>query len=258
MKKLLKYSLIALVWIGLWQLIAMAVGHELLFPAPWAVAVRLGELMITLDFYRTVALSLLRIVAGIAAGVLIGILGGILTAFSKLARDFFAPALAVIKSTPVVSFIFLIVLWISRDVAPLIIAAMIVTPVVWENVETGFFNTDKALLEMARTYGMSRSARFFNVYLPSIASYLLASLRASLGMAWKAGIAAEVLLVPVISIGKMISDAKFYFETVDLFAWTVVVVVLSVIIEKLMVVLFSALAKKGLSTLKGGERVDRA
>ena len=95
MKKLLKYSLIALVWIGLWQLIAMTVGHELLFPTPWAVAVRLGELMITLDFYRTVALSLLRIVAGIVAGVLIGILGGILTAFSKLARDFFAPALAV-------------------------------------------------------------------------------------------------------------------------------------------------------------------
>ncbi|MBR3687268.1 MAG: ABC transporter permease subunit [Clostridia bacterium] len=256
MKKILKYSLIALVWIGLWQLIAMAVGHELLFPAPWAVAVRLGELMITLDFYKTIGLSLLRIVAGIAAGVAIGILGGILTAFSKLARDFFAPALAVIKSTPVVSFIFLIVLWISRDVAPLIVAAMIVTPVVWANVETGFLNTDKALIEMANVYKMSRSAKIKHIYLPSIAPYFFASLRASLGMAWKAGVAAEVLLVPVISIGKMISDAKIYLETVDLFAWTVVVIILSVVIEKLMVVLFSALAKKGLSTLKGGEKID--
>ncbi len=256
MKKLLKYSLIALVWIGLWQLIAMAVGHELLFPAPWAVAVRLGELMVTLDFYKTIGLSLLRIVAGIAAGVAIGILGGILTAFSKLARDFFAPALAVIKSTPVVSFIFLIVLWISRDVAPLIVAAMIVTPVVWANVETGFLNTDKALIEMANVYKMSRSAKIKHIYLPSIAPYFFASLRASLGMAWKAGVAAEVLLVPVVSIGKMISDAKIYFETVDLFAWTVVVIILSVVIEKLMVVLFSAFAKKGFSALKGGEKID--
>lgn len=256
MKKILKYSLIALVWIGLWQLIAMAVGHELLFPAPWAVIVRLGELVITLDFYKTIGLSLLRIVAGIAIGVTVGALGGMLTAFSKLARDFFAPALAVIKSTPVVSFIFLIVLWISRDVAPLIIAAMIVTPVVWANAETGFLNTDKALLEMANVYKMSRASKIKHIYLPSIASYFFASLRASLGMAWKAGIAAEVLLVPVISIGKMISDAKIYFETVDLFAWTVVVIILSVVIEKLMVVLFSALAKKGFSILKGGEKID--
>lgn len=256
MKKILGYSLISLVWIGLWQLISMAVGHELLFPAPWAVIVRLGELVITLDFYKTIGLSLLRIVAGIAIGVVIGALGGMLTASSKLARDFFAPALAVIKSTPVVSFIFLIVLWISRDVAPLIIAAMIVTPVVWANVETGFLNTDKALLEMANVYKMSRASKIKYIHLPSIAPYFFASLRASLGMAWKAGIAAEVLLVPVISIGKMISDAKIYFETVDLFAWTVVVIILSVVIEKLMVVLFSALAKKGFSTLKGGEKID--
>lgn len=256
MKKALKYALIAMVWFGLWQLISMAVGHDLLFPAPWAVAVRLGELVITLDFYKTIGLSLLRIVAGIVIGTLIGALGGILTAFSKLARDFFAPALAVIKSTPVASFIFLIVLWISRDLAPLIIAAMIVTPVVWTNVEVGILNTDKALLEMASVYKMTRSSKIKHIYLPSIAPYFFASLRASLGMAWKAGIAAEVLLVPVISIGKMISDAKVYFETVDLFAWTVVVIILSVIIEKLMVVLFSALAKKGLSTLRGGEKID--
>jgi NitT/TauT family transport system permease protein len=258
MKKILKYSLIALIWIGLWQLIALAVGNELLFPSPWAVAVRLSELVLTLGFYETVAISLLRIVAGIVAGLIIGILGGMLTAFSKFARDLFAPALAVIKSTPIVSFIFLIVLWISRDLASLIIAAMIVIPVVWANVEMGFLNTDKALLEMARTYGMSRAALFANLYMPSIASYLLASLRASLGMAWKAGIATEALLLPVISIGKMISDANLYLETVDLFAWTVIVVILSVIIEKLTVTLFSALAKKGFSTLKGGESVDRA
>lgn len=256
MKKILKYSLISLVWLGLWQLISMAVGHELLLPAPWAVAVRLCELMLTLGFYRIIGLSLLRIVVGMVLGTIIGALGGLLTAFSKLARDFFAPALAVVKATPVASFIFLIVLWISRDIAPLIIAAMIVLPVVWTNVETGILNTDKALLEMASAYKISRSGKIRHIYLPSIAPYFFASLRASLGMAWKAGVAAEVLLVPIVSIGKMISDSKSYFETVDLFAWTVVVVILSVVIEKLMVVLFAALAKKGFSTLKGGEKID--
>ena len=255
-KKIIKYSVIALLWLGIWQIIAMAVGKELLFPTPWAVLVRLGELMLTADFYKTVGYSLLRILIGMIIGTLIGALGGLLTAFSRLARDFFAPLLAVVKSTPVASFIILLVLWISRDVTPLIIALMMVTPVVWTNMETGILNTDKALLEMARVYKMSRAAKIRHIYLPSIAPYFIASLKASLGMAWKAGIAAEVLLVPLISIGKMISDSTILLETVDLFAWTVVVVVLSVIIEKLMVFLLKITLKKYSFESKGDVTVD--
>lgn len=251
-KKILKYSLITLIWIGIWQLIAMAVGQELLFPTPWAVAVRIGELLLTAQFYRTVGLSLLRILIGMIIGTLIGALGGLLTAFSRLARDFFAPLLAIIKSTPVASFIILIVLWISRDMTPLIIALMMVAPVVWANVETGILNTDKALLEMARAYEMSFGAKIKHIYLPSITPYFLASLKASLGMAWKAGIAAEVLLQPIVSIGKMISDSKILLETVDLFAWTAVVIVLSVIIEKTMVFAVKKALKNRSYYEKGG------
>lgn len=256
MKKAIKYSIIALVWIGLWQLISMAVGQELLFPSPLNVAIRIGELACSLSFYRVIALSLLRIVAGIALGLVIGALGGILTAFSKLAKDFFAPALAIVKSTPVASFIFLVVLWISRDIAPLIIAAMMVTPIVWSNIEVGIGSTDKALLEMAKVYKMDRWAKIKHIYLPCVASYFFASVRSSIGMAWKAGIAAEILLVPVISIGAMISDSKTLLETVDLFAWTAVVIILSVVIEKLTVLLFSAFKVKRSTKAKGGDRRD--
>ena len=234
-KRIIKYSAITLIWIGIWQIVAMAVGHELLFPTPWAVLIRLGELMLTADFYKTVGYSLLRILIGMILGTLVGALGGLLTAFSRIARDFFAPLLAVVKSTPVASFIILMVLWISRDITPLIIALMMVTPVVWTNVETGILNTDRSLLEMAKVYKMSRADKIKHIYLQSISPYFLAALKASLGMAWKAGIAAEVLLQPIVSIGKMISDSKILLETTDLFAWTVVVVILSVIIEKTMV-----------------------
>jgi NitT/TauT family transport system permease protein len=247
--------LISLVWLGLWQLIASVVGQELLFPAPLSVARRLGELISTASFYKTVGYSLLRILFGMIAGTIIGALGGLLTAFSRLAREFFAPLLAVIKSTPVASFIILMVLWVSRDLTPLIIALMMVTPVVWTNVETGILNTDKALLEMANVYKMSHAAKIAHIYLPSIAPYFFASLRSSLGMAWKAGIAAEVLLQPMISVGKMIADSKSLLETVDLFAWTVVVIILSVVIEKLMVLLLKLALKKHSFDQKGGVRI---
>lgn len=255
-KRIVRYSLVALIWLLLWQIAAQLVNKPLLLPSPMAVGVHICELCLSSSFYRVIGSSLGRVVAGIAIGVIFGALAGLLTAFSELARAFFSPALAIIKSTPVACFIFLIVLWVSRDIAPVIISAMIVTPIVWSNVETGILNADKALLEMARVYKMSRWKKIRHIYLPTIYPYFFASMRSSVGMAWKAGIAAEVLLFPLVSIGRMISDSKILLETTDLFAWTVVVVILSVIIEKLMVVLFSAIAKNDLSAMKGGERVD--
>jgi NitT/TauT family transport system permease protein len=251
-KKVLKYTVIAAIWICLWQLLAMAVGQELLFPSPLSVIKRLALFLVSPNFYKTVGTSLLRVSVGMLAGVAMGILGGVLCACFRFARDFFAPMLAIIKSTPVASFIILLVLWLSRDVTPAVIAAIMVLPVVWANIETGIIETDRGLLEMAQVYSMSRTKRLTEIYIPSVYPYFLSSMRSSLGMAWKAGIAAEVLLLPLISIGKMIAESNTNLETVDLFAWTAIVVILSVIIEKLTVLALKLATKSNPLPQKGG------
>ena len=63
-------------------------------------------------------------------------------------------------------------------------------------------------------------------------------------MAWKAGIAAEVLAVPKLAIGTEIYFSKLWFETSTLFAWTVVIIILSYVIEKLLILAIGAIAKK--------------
>ena len=251
-KKTLKYALITLIWLVIWQIAAVKIGEELLFPTPLSVANRLIALGSTSDFYKTIALSLSRILLGMVIGTLIGAIGGTLTAFSHLARDFFTPLLAVVKATPVASFIILLVLWVSRDKTPLIIAAMMVVPVVWSNTEQGIRSTDKQLLEMARAYKMPPLARILHIYLPGITPYFLAALRSALGMAWKAGIATEALLLPLVSIGKKIADARVSFETADMFAWTVVVILLSMVIEKSMLALFKLFSRNRAFGTKGG------
>lgn len=251
-KKTLKYALITLIWLLIWQIAAAKIGEELLFPSPLSVAKRLIALGSTMDFYKTIAISLSRILLGMVIGMLIGAVGGTLTAISRPARDFFAPLLAVVKATPVASFIILLVLWVSRDKTPLIIAAMMVVPVVWSNAEQGIRSTDKQLLEMARAYKMPPLARVLHIYLPSVTPYFLAALRSALGMAWKAGIAAEALLLPLISIGKRITDARVSLETADMFAWTVVVILLSMVIERSMLSLFKLVSRSRAFGTKGG------
>ena len=77
--------------------------------------------------------------------------------------------------------------------------------------------------------------RIFRLYIPSLAPYFLAACKSSLGMAWKAGIAAEVLAVPKNAIGTELYYAKTYLETPTMFAWTLVIILLSIIFEKLFV-----------------------
>ena len=249
-----KYLAVTVIWIAIWQLVAVKIDQGLLFPGPLSVFKRMIELIKTPEahFFKTIWHSFRRIILGMGIGVLIGAIGGILTAFSKVARAFFAPMLAIIKSTPVASFILLLVLWINRDKTALIIASMMVIPIVWTNIESGILNTDRALIEMAKLHGVGSFKMISKIYLPSIVPYFVASLRSSLGMAWKAGIAAEVLLQPTISIGKMIFGAKLMLETVDMFAWTAVVIIMSVIIEKLTVVIFKAILKKYAFSQRGG------
>lgn len=251
---LAKYTAITVIWIAIWQLVAIKINEGLLFPGPLSVFKRIIELSRSPDlvFYKTILQSFKRIITGMVIGVLIGTAGGILTAFSRIAKSFFAPMLAIIKSTPVASFILLLVLWINRDKTAMIIAAMMVIPIVWTNIEAGILNTDRSLIEMARMHGVGRFKMIGKIYLPSIVPYFVASLRSSLGMSWKAGIAAEVLLQPTVSIGKMIFGAKLMLETVDLFAWTAVVIILSVIIEKLTVVILNVILKKYSISPKGG------
>ncbi len=213
----------------------MIVGNPLLFPSPLSTLKRLFELMCMLEFYGIILRSLIRIFIGTLAAVILGILLAVATAKYRLFHDFISPIMTVIKAVPVVSFILLLLLWLGRNVLPSIISALIVLPIVWSNIEAGILQTDKGLIELAEIYKMSAWKKTRHIYAPSVLPYFISSLNSSLGLAWKAGIAAEVLALPVIAIGKQIYHSKLYLETTDLFAWTLTVIIISLIIEKLIV-----------------------
>lgn len=228
-------------WLGVWQFCAFLVdlsvegrGNELLLPYPAAVFSALLRLGRTAPFWQAVAASLGRILAGMVWGVLLGGLLAALTFLSPLARRLLAPAIRVIRATPVASFILLVLLWTGRDRVPTVIAGLMVLPVVWENLSRGLEETDPQLLEMGRLYRFSTWKLVRLIYLPSLRPYFLSALTTAMGLAWKSGAAAEVLCLPKHAIGGEISNAKRYLEIPDLFAWTAVVVLLSLLLEKLL------------------------
>ena len=235
MKDLLKRAAVAAAWLALWQMLYLALGRAIILPSPLSVARRVAELTITLPFWRDIAASLMRILMGYLLALIIGAAIGMLTARSKVMDEFLSPLSRMIRATPVASFIMLLFLFLTKERIPAVTSFLMVMPVVWSNVYEGITGTDVKLLEMARVFRLSFSATLRHIYLPGIMPFFMAAAKAGMGLAWKAGIAAEVLSSPSLGIGTELYNAKIYLETTDLFAWTAVIILISVALERLFV-----------------------
>lgn len=230
----LKTPLAVLFWLGVWVLLCECVGMELLVPSPRAVAAAFSSLLREKEFYLSCLNSLVRVLTGWAAGTVIGTVLGIFTHLSPVLKALFEPLLHIIKATPVASFIVLALVLMSSRAVPAFTCALITVPVVWANVTEGLDSPDKKLLEMASVFNMSRKNRIRDIYIPAVKPYFSAAAITAMGLSWKAGIAAEVICSPKNTIGAGISDAKVYLESPQLFAWTITVIVMSVILEKIL------------------------
>lgn len=233
-KNLLKYAIPPVFWLGVWQLAAWAVGQPLLLPGPGAVFARLLALAGTADFWLSVGATLRRVFLGLFWGAAAGGLLAALTHAFPFVDAVASPAIRVVRATPVVSFILLVYLWTPRGAIPWVIAGLMVLPVVWGALTAGLDGMDGKLLELGRAYRFSRWKTLRLIYLPGLRPHLSAGLLTAFGLAWKSGVAAEVLCPPDRAVGSRIQQAKLGLETSELFAWTLTIVALSLLLEAIL------------------------
>lgn len=234
-RKVLQTALIALIYLAVWEAVSLLVGKELLLPSPLSTLSRLAVLLTQGESWLYAGLTLLRIMAGYVIGVLLGILLAVLTARSAFAEALLSPLRAIVKASPVTSFILLALLWLSSNMVPLVISVLMVVPMVWTATAEAILQTDPRLIEMGKLFGLSRWKIVKKIYVPSVLPQFLAACTTSLGFAWKSGVAAEIIALPKQSIGYMLYQSKLRIETPDLFAWTLMIVALSMLLEWLLV-----------------------
>lgn len=235
LKTIIKAVVIAIFWLGVWQILSAVVGLDVLLPSPLTALIALKDLASESDFWLSVLYSVVRISVGFLLGTFLGTLMGTVSSFSKNVSDFLTPIIHIIKSTPVASFIVLAIVWLKTGNVPSFTAMLIVVPIVHLNIKTGINETDKQLLQMADAFNVSVLKKIKKIYIPSVKPYFISAVTTAMGLAWKAGIAAEVICNPKLSLGSGIYNSKIYLETPQLFAWTFVVVIMSIILEKIMV-----------------------
>ena len=241
--KYIKIAAAVLFWLVVWQAAAAAVNKKILLVSPTAVAVRLFHLVAEPTFWQTVGFSLLRIAVGFLLAVLLGIVLAALSASFEPLRILLLPIVTAIKTVPVASFIILVLIWFPSERLSSVISFLMVLPVIYTNTQSGIMSMKKELGEMAEVFRVPLFRRIRCVYIPQIMPDFKAGCEISLGLCWKSGIAAEVIGMPDGSIGEALQQAKVYLNTPDLFAWTVVIVIVSALFAKLFILLLSRLEK---------------
>ncbi len=231
-------------WIGVWWLCALHVDKAWVLPTPYEAWKALVVLLKNAEFRSACLVTLGNMFVGWFWGVLAGSLLAIVTYRCKLLEILFSPLLTVVRATPVASFIMLLWVFLMKETVPSVAVSLIVFPIVYANLFKGLCETDPKLLEVGKIhrFGFWRMAKY--IYIPSVMPYFLSSLLTSLGLGWKAGVAAEVLCTPDGTVGKFLFLYKRDILTAELFACTFCIVMICFFLEKLLAALVRALAGK--------------
>ncbi len=231
------YAATVVVWIVVWFILSAVVGEEIFLPSPLSTIRSLLSLLPSSSFWAALAFTLSRVLLGIILSFLSSLILGVLSSFSSVLETFLSPLVKAMRSVPVASIIILTLLWVKSRNLSVVISFLMVFPIIYSSVLSGMKDTSPLLLEMASNYSVTTWKKIRYIYIPSIFPYVKTGVRNAVGLAWKSAIAAEVIALPRSSIGSSLYEAKVYLLTSDLFAWTIVIVVLSSLFEKVTLLL---------------------
>lgn len=240
-------------WLLTWEGLSRSLANDILLPSPIAVMQSLMELMVSPVFWQTILFSSLRIIIGFLLALIIGMVLALISYRNRFVKELFMPFMKTIQAMPVASFIILALVWIHSKNLSVLTSFLMVMPLVYSNVLQGLLSADQKLLQMAKVFHLNRKKKIMAIYLPSITPFFISAISVGIGLCWKAGIAAEVIGIPTGSIGQQLYEAKLNLMIKELFAWTIVIIIISILFEKAVMQLLHLLHKDVTANKKTSE-----
>lgn len=241
----LKMTFIVIFWLIMWEIADRCIDNKIILSGPVHIIQALFNNIRQADFLAICGASFLRIAAGFILSFAAGFILALVCFKFTVIRDFLEPVIITLKTVPMISFVIMLLIWVGNQALTIYLSFLVVLPLIYTSTLSGFKHVDVSMLEMARSFNFSRWKKFAYIYRPAFMPFLISSCKVALGMCWKSGVMAEVIATPKPSIGREMYVAQQYLQTTNLFAWTVVVIVLSTIFEKLFTELLKICNKSG-------------
>ena len=231
MKKSVIYGLSMVLLLVLWVVLTLIVNHPLLLPGPWVVFLKLIDLLTHFKSLEILLLTLLRLVISIVISSFIAISLGLLAGFYPKFNTFMKPYVTTLRTIPVLSIIVIMLILLGFIWTPYVITFFMVFPIIFQATVSGLKSIDPSLIDVIKLENRHPYLKISAFYLPMIMSYLKLSFLQSFGLGLKVLVMAEYLAQTKKSIGYSIYLAKTSLNYDEIFAWTILLIIMSLIIE---------------------------
>ncbi|MCT4618309.1 MAG: ABC transporter permease [Marinisporobacter sp.] len=206
----------------------------IILPGPIQTLEATRDVLSDMNFLSHVLITLKRLFVGLLGAVLLGSILGLAIGEYKRIKNLFEPVFHIIQATPPISWLALGMIWFGLDGQATVFIVFIASiPIMIINIVEGFENIDPKLIEMARVFHFSKKDRLFEITLPSLHSYFKSGITIAVGLGWKLVIMGEVLSAST-GIGAEITNARLNIETGKVLGWTIIVIFLGGLSQKLI------------------------
>ena len=214
---------VVVVLFGSWEGFGRAgVVDPFYFSMPSAIVARIWEWFTAGDIYTHLAITLAETILSFGIGTLIGISLGLWLGLSKLAAEVLDPFIKIVNAIPRILIAPIFVMWFGMGLTSKVaLGATMVLFITFFNTYQGVREVNPVILANARLLKASRLSLLRHVYVPSATSWILSSLRASVGMAVMGAIVAEYLGSSA-GLGHLIAQAEGVFDATGVFSGIVV------------------------------------
>ena len=229
--------IVVLAWIFIWQILSMIVNKEILLASPISTFLAFIELIQTKEFYVAIFNTSYKILLGFSSSLIVALFMALLSSKSILIKEFIKPINFLAKTIPVASFVILCLIWVSSENLSIVISFIMTFPIIYTNTLNAIENINSDVRNFVKVYKISVFRQIRYIYISEIMEIIKSSINVCIGLAFKAGIAAEVIGIPINSIGENLYKSKIYLDTQNLFAWTIAIIMVSMVIEKIIMAL---------------------
>jgi len=242
MKKKLKPQffvfLSILLFIFIWEVLVKIVDSPLVLPDLKEILISFTKIVSTKSFWLSAASTFGRVLLSFFLSVILGTVLGFASGLSENFRSFLIFPFTLIRSTPVVALIMVMLFWFPSESLPVICGLLMSLPVMNDSISKAVRNTPNEILEMAQVFRLDFKSRITGIYVPYVKPFFTGSCRTVFSLCWKVVAAGEILSLPRSALGTLIQDNRILLEPSKVFALVLILTLLCIFSEKFLFKLF--------------------
>ena len=231
MKRRSIYFLSILCLLIIWFLLYVIINHSLIMPSPLQVFHRLVYMLTHLEYLKIILYSTLRLAIAVFIAALIGISLGMIASFHHRFQLFIQPYVTIFRTIPVISIVVILLILLGFLWTPYVITFFMVFPIIYQGTLHGMKSINPELIDVIKLEERHLFYMIFEFYIPHIKSHIYLTLLQSFGLGLKVLVMAEYLSQTKLSIGNRLYLAKINIMYDEIFAWTIILILIAVCIE---------------------------